>query len=72
MRLIGQPAGLGALAAAQLGVPVAAVTVGTQAHLLRPGEPSALLFGALITIASATAGAALRARSGTVPAVQTA
>jgi Kef-type K+ transport system membrane component KefB len=49
-RLTGQPLALAALAAAQLGVPVAAATLGTQKHLLAPGEPSALMLGALLTI----------------------
>ncbi|KAA0106173.1 cation:proton antiporter [Mycolicibacterium sp. P1-5] len=48
--LTGQPLALAALAAAQLGVPVAAATLGTQTHLLTPGEPSALMLGALLTI----------------------
>ncbi len=50
-RLMGQPLVLGALAAAQLGVPVAAATLGTEQHLLSAGEPSALLLGALVTVA---------------------
>jgi Kef-type K+ transport system membrane component KefB len=50
-RLLGQPLALAALAAAQLGVPVAAATLGIEQHLLKPGEPSALILGALITIA---------------------
>jgi Kef-type K+ transport system membrane component KefB len=49
--LVGQPVALAALAAAQLGVPVAAATLGTEQHLLAPGEPSALMLGALLTIA---------------------
>jgi Kef-type K+ transport system membrane component KefB len=49
-RLTGQPLALAALSAAQLGVPVAAATLGTQTHLLSPGEPSALMLGALLTI----------------------
>ena len=61
MRVTGQPAGLGVLAAAQLGVPVAAAALGTQLHLLAPGEPSALMLGALLTIAAATAAGALTA-----------
>ncbi|RJO76917.1 cation:proton antiporter [Nocardia panacis] len=52
-RLIGQPFAFGALAAAQIGVPVAAVTVGTQLHILVPGEAAALMLGALCTIAVA-------------------
>ncbi len=49
-RLLGQPLPLALLAAAQLGVPVAAATIGTEEHLLAAGEPSALLLGALLTI----------------------
>ncbi|GAA3136163.1 Kef-type K+ transport system membrane component KefB [Kribbella aluminosa] len=56
-KLTRQPLSIGALAAAQLGVPVAAATVGTSLHVLQPGEPAALILGALITIAiSAVAG----------------
>ena len=62
-RVTGQPAPLGALAAAQLGVPVAAATLGTQSHLLANGEPAALILGALVTIAVASAAATLTARS---------
>ena len=62
MRATGQPARLGVVAAAQLGVPIAAVTVGTQQHVLRPGEPAALLLGALITVGATTIAAALAAR----------
>jgi len=59
-KLFGQPLSLGALAAAQLGVPVAAATLGIEQHLLGPGEPSALILGALVTIAS-TSVAGMRA-----------
>jgi Kef-type K+ transport system membrane component KefB len=62
-RLLGQPLPLGALAAAQLGVPVAAATLGTELHLLGPGEPSALILGALLTIAiTSVAGALFKRR----------
>ncbi len=54
LRTIGLPMPLGVLSAAQLGVPVAAVTIGTQLHLLLPGEAAALILGALITIAAST------------------
>jgi Kef-type K+ transport system membrane component KefB len=64
MRLAGQPISLGGLAAAQLGVPVAAATVGTQLHLLRPGEPGALILGALVTVAVAVGCGGLAARTG--------
>lgn len=54
MRLTRQPLAIGVLASAQLGVPVAAATLGSQLELLKPGEPAALILGALITIAVAT------------------
>jgi len=62
MRLTGQPVWYGGLAAAQLGVPVAAATLGEQLHLLHPGEGSALILGALITIAVAIWAGAVAAR----------
>ncbi len=61
-RLTGQPLALGALAAAQLGVPVAAATLGTQNHLLAPGEPAALMLGALLTIAVTSVASVVAAR----------
>ncbi|MEU0545890.1 cation:proton antiporter [Nocardia sp. NPDC005978] len=60
MRLSGQPLVFGTLAAAQIGVPVAAVTVGSQLGVLAPGEASAMMLGALVTV-GATALAAARA-----------
>jgi Kef-type K+ transport system membrane component KefB len=62
-RLLGQPLTLAALAAAQLGVPVAAATLGIEQHLLRAGEPSALILGALITIGITSAAGALAKRA---------
>jgi Kef-type K+ transport system membrane component KefB len=62
VRVLGQPVPLGMLAAAQLGVPVAAATIGAQLHVLRAGEPAAILLGALVTVVGATLGAALAAR----------
>src|SRR5204863_17231 len=56
-------AAVGALASAQLGVPVAAATLGTESHLLVAGEPAALILGALVTITVATAAAAMAARA---------
>jgi Kef-type K+ transport system membrane component KefB len=53
-RLTGQPVALAGIASAQLGVPVAAATLGTEQNLLTPGEPAALIMGALITIAVAS------------------
>ena len=61
-RLVGQPLVLGALAAAQLGVPVAAATLGTEMHLLSAGEPSALLLGALLTVAVTSVAGVLAGR----------
>ncbi|MCB8808881.1 hypothetical protein LJD48_28460, partial [Escherichia coli] len=54
IRPLGMPLSLGALSAAQLGVPIAAATIGGQAGLLLPGEASALILGALLTVAVAT------------------
>lgn len=61
-RLLGQPLRFAVLSAAQLGVPVAAATIGTQEHLLAAGEPAALIFGALLTIAATSIAARLAAR----------
>lgn len=63
-RLLGQEVPLGLLAAAQLGVPVAAATIGSQLGVLRAGEPSALMLGALVTIGLAVLGGGLAARAG--------
>ena len=67
MRVSGQPLSLAALAAAQLGVPVAAATLGTELHLLKPGEPAALILGALVTIGVAILASSLAVRAGYVP-----
>jgi len=61
-RLTGQPTTLAVLSAAQLGVPVAAATLGTEQHLLAPGEAAALMLGALVTMVSTSVAAALAAR----------
>ena len=61
MRLAGQPLAIAGLAGAQLGVPVAAATIGAQAGLLRPGEPAALLLGAVVTILVAVLCGGIRA-----------
>ena len=71
MRLVGQPVSIGALASAQLGVPVAAATVGTQLQVLQPGEPAALMLGALVTIVVTAVGGALAVRAGLVTAPKT-
>jgi Kef-type K+ transport system membrane component KefB len=62
-KLVGQPVALAVLASAQLGVPVAAATIGSQLHILHPGEAAALLLGALITIAAALLGGAASPRT---------
>ena len=53
-KLTGQPLSLSSLAAAQLGIPIAAAAVGTSLNVLLPGESAALVLGALVTIAAAT------------------
>lgn len=68
MVIFGQPLSLGVMAAAQVGVPVAAATIGERAHILAPGEPAALILGALVTIAGLAAASTIAARrSGSVP-----
>jgi len=66
-RLLGQPVAYGLLACAQLGVPVAAATIGSQLGVLRAGESSALMLGALITIGLAVLGGGLATRSAVTP-----
>jgi Kef-type K+ transport system membrane component KefB len=60
--LLRQPPAYALLATAQLGVPVAAATVGRQLHVLEPGEGAALVLGALIALAATVGGGALAAR----------
>jgi Kef-type K+ transport system membrane component KefB len=62
MRVSGQPLAIGALACAQLGVPVAAATLATQLHLLVPGEAPALILGALVTVVVTVVAAGVAAR----------
>ena len=69
MRLFGQPGSIATLTSAQLGVPVAAATVGSQLHVLAAGEAAALILGALVTIGASTVGGALAARAGLVAPV---
>jgi len=68
MRVAGQAVPYGLLAAAQLGVPVSAATIGSQLHLLKPGEGSALMLGAILTIGIAILGGGLLASGSTRPA----
>lgn len=65
-RMFGQPVPLGLLACAQLGVPVSAATIGTQLGVLRAGEASALMLGALVTIGLSVLGGILAVRRGMV------
>lgn len=67
LRLLGQPLPLAVLAASQLGVPVAAATIGSQLHLLAAGEAAAMILGALITIGASTAAGSRAARTLTQP-----
>jgi Kef-type K+ transport system membrane component KefB len=71
-RITGQPIPIGLLASAQIGLPVAAATVGSQLHVLLPGEADALILGALITIGLAVLGGSLTARHGQTSPAQTA
>lgn len=61
-RVLKQPLTLAVLSAAQLGVPVAAATVGSEQHLLLPGEPAALMLGAIVTIAATSVAGVFAAR----------
>ena len=70
-RLFGQPITLAVLSAAQLGVPVAAATLGTEQHLLAPGEPSALMLGAVVTVATTAIAGAMAARHQTAEEAST-
>ncbi|MEO8518140.1 MAG: cation:proton antiporter [Dermatophilaceae bacterium] len=63
-RLTGQPLSVSSLAAGQLGVPVAAAALGTSLNVLEPGEPAALVLGALVTIAVATIAGGFAVRQG--------
>jgi len=68
-RMVGQPVAFAVLASAQVGVPVAAATIGSQLHILHQGEAAALLLGALITISAAILGGAAAARSSSPSAI---
>ena len=61
-RVAGQPWTLGSLAAAELGLPISAVTIGEKAHLLAAGEGGALLIGMLVTLAAVAVAAGLATR----------
>jgi Kef-type K+ transport system membrane component KefB len=63
LRLLGQPMSLAIMTASQLGVPVAAATIGSQLHLLEPGEAAAMILGALISIGASAAAGSQAARA---------
>ena len=62
-----QPPAYALLAAAQLGVPVAAATVGAQLGVLEQGEGAALVLGALVALAGTLLGGSMAARRGGTP-----
>ncbi|HBX81753.1 MAG: cation:proton antiporter [Propionibacteriaceae bacterium] len=55
MVLTKQPLPVAVITAAQLGVPVAAATLGNQLGILHAGEDTAMLLGAVVTLAASTA-----------------
>jgi Kef-type K+ transport system membrane component KefB len=61
-RLTGQRAAAGLVTTAQLGVPAAAVAIGLPAHVVTPGQATALIAAALGTIALTSLGAARMGR----------
>lgn len=67
LAFLGLPLPLGVLSAAQLGVPVAAASIGTQLQVLLPGEAAALLVGALVTIAASAVAGSRAARTFALP-----
>ncbi len=62
LALTGQPLSVAVATCAQLGVPVAAATLGRSQGILAPGEDAALLVGAVVTIAVTAASSAGVAR----------
>jgi Kef-type K+ transport system membrane component KefB len=62
-RLARQSWALGSLAAAELGLPISAVTIGEKAHVLAPGEGGALLIGMLMTLVAVAVAAGLSTRA---------
>ncbi len=61
-RVAGLPWAQAVASAGQLGVPVAAVTLGLQTHTLAAGEGGAILLGALVSIATSAVAIAVVAR----------
>jgi Kef-type K+ transport system membrane component KefB len=71
MRIFRQPVSLAMMAAAQLGVPIAAATIGQQTHLLTPGEAAALILGAIVTVVGLAVASRLAVRGKLVEVVPT-
>jgi Kef-type K+ transport system membrane component KefB len=67
-RLLGQPLPIAILASAQLGVPVAAVALGAQTHLLAAGEGGAILGAAVLSLGIAAV-SSTRAQSQDEPSI---
>ena len=63
-RAMGQPLSLATMSAAQLGVPVAAATIGQTNGILASGIPSALILGALVTVGAMVIASGLAVRQG--------
>ncbi|HEX4057641.1 MAG TPA: cation:proton antiporter [Galbitalea sp.] len=63
MRIFRQPVPLALMSASQLGVPIAAATIGQQTNILVPGESAALILGGLITIVGLAIGARVAGRT---------
>jgi len=61
-RATGLPWLLTVVSAAQLGVPIAAATLGIRSGLLAPGEDAAILLGALITVVTTSVAAGIYTR----------
>lgn len=61
-RTIGLPWLLALASAGQLGVPIAAVTLGIQSGVLAPGEDAAMLLGALVTVVTTAVATSIYAR----------
>jgi Kef-type K+ transport system membrane component KefB len=62
LRVVGQPIPYAVMAAAQMGVPVAAASIGAQSGLLSSGESAALVLGALVTILATVVAGSMAAR----------
>ncbi|MEO8908583.1 MAG: cation:proton antiporter [Microbacteriaceae bacterium] len=67
-RAVGLPWLLTLISAGQLGVPIAAATIGVQSGLLVSGEDAAILLGALVTVAITAGAASIYARRPRMPA----